>query len=496
MSVLTNEEKLILERLEIPSSKLLDATNLARAQYTVSMTNYDKWIALGTTPCKKFGHRMRVKNGHCLQCNEKNYSPQSLWRQSQALSGQLYIFGSKTGGFLKVSSSLNSNEQLKNMNDFLYAGFSDWVQIVLYEVEEPSQKEFLIEQQLSEFLQTASSQNANNTFQYFDLFRCKFIRIQKTIENLIENSGAKCLSFNKDLADQFNLIDENSGKIVKTGSKQQRDAALKMFAQSLPSLGASRKKNPIFMGHESTSAEEKEVKMEISLKSDHKELNDDKTWETACYYYSDLKKVFNRVKTCNETLSKNFKQRLIKEKSFSSAKEWSEELVKNFLNEQLSGDFELIELAENTMEKDKKLFSELISAVSILGVDSKKAIFEKLIEDFPDYFNEPQEASDKNNQTLNEMTAHQTQSSSDNDYLSEGLKASGIKGGDGEDRIFPQMPKADIKFIPTEEDNESQLIKMRRMQVERAAKADNTKAAFWIIFAGPGIIFFLLYSCS
>ena len=96
-----------LNENKIPLSSVFDATGLSRSKYSPIMEKLEKWIAIGVTPCKKSGHTMRTKLGHCIQCNLLSNS--FLLRHINV--GEIYIAGTKSGHFLKIGTSKNS---LKN----------------------------------------------------------------------------------------------------------------------------------------------------------------------------------------------------------------------------------------------------------------------------------------------------------------------------------------------------------------------------------------------
>ena len=66
---ITKEQLKFLETQKISLDKIFDATGLSKTEYHKSMKEMDKIIAIGVTPCAKFSHSMRTRNGHCVQCN-------------------------------------------------------------------------------------------------------------------------------------------------------------------------------------------------------------------------------------------------------------------------------------------------------------------------------------------------------------------------------------------------------------------------------------------
>ena len=69
---LTVEQLAFLEGQQVPLSRVLDATGLSTKVMKAQMRYFGHWVAFGTAPCGAFGHTMKLRSGHCFQCNPKN----------------------------------------------------------------------------------------------------------------------------------------------------------------------------------------------------------------------------------------------------------------------------------------------------------------------------------------------------------------------------------------------------------------------------------------
>ncbi len=74
MAKLNKQEINFLIEMEVPLEKTFDATEYSAAYYKSIMRRQDLWGAYGVTPCSAFGHQLRTRAGHCLQCNTSTIS--------------------------------------------------------------------------------------------------------------------------------------------------------------------------------------------------------------------------------------------------------------------------------------------------------------------------------------------------------------------------------------------------------------------------------------
>jgi len=66
---LSKIEKEFIDTYKIPSSALFNAEGIRRKDYEIICKGKDIPFVYNTTPCKKHGHRLRTRRGHCMICN-------------------------------------------------------------------------------------------------------------------------------------------------------------------------------------------------------------------------------------------------------------------------------------------------------------------------------------------------------------------------------------------------------------------------------------------
>jgi hypothetical protein len=143
MARLTKEQKVFLDRHNIPLSWVFDASGLARREYSEIMRGEDKYFAYGVTECLN-GHTLRNRRGGCIQCN-----PASIAYQMQHYrSSCVYIAGSMASRLIKVGTSSEPNNRLYIANLDGYANSYDWQLLFLIHVQQAGKIESDVQSKL------------------------------------------------------------------------------------------------------------------------------------------------------------------------------------------------------------------------------------------------------------------------------------------------------------------------------------------------------------
>lgn len=120
--MLTAAELSFLEAKKIPLERTFDATGLPKPAYQAQMRANDLWVAYGTTPCRRYGHRLRTRAGHCLQCNPMNLS----FQKRHNAAGMVYVAYSGAVRLVKIGVGESAHRRVALLNEEQYAGASDW----------------------------------------------------------------------------------------------------------------------------------------------------------------------------------------------------------------------------------------------------------------------------------------------------------------------------------------------------------------------------------
>lgn len=168
MSELNHEQLEFFNHHKIPLSQVFDATGLRHKQYKTIMHQLGMIVAFGVTPCKKAGHTLRDKNGHCIQCGTHNLS--FIRRFDKA--GTVYVATSNNGGLTKIGTTQDIEERVNSLNAHEYGGCSDWeIQFSIY-CEKAGRVELLAQQELSEYRISGSYEKQGKFVDCHELFDC------------------------------------------------------------------------------------------------------------------------------------------------------------------------------------------------------------------------------------------------------------------------------------------------------------------------------------
>ena len=169
---LTKQQKNFLLRHDVPLSRVFDATRVGpkKTDYGSVMSKLELWVAYNVTPCKKFGHTLRIRSGHCLQCRPANLHHLKL----HDMGGEVYVAYSSGGRFVKVGTSNNPNIRIRGLNGLSYGGVSDWEIKYSSYTEKAGKVEFFAQESLASYrVDDLTYLDKGRRIECLELFRCK-----------------------------------------------------------------------------------------------------------------------------------------------------------------------------------------------------------------------------------------------------------------------------------------------------------------------------------
>lgn len=122
MAELTNEQIRFLKEQKIDPKFVFNAEGLNRTQYRAIMKDLNKLVAYNTPPCKKEGHTLKTRSGHCCQCNTAVLG----FQKRNDSAGIVYIAGSLKSRIIKVGFTKAVEIRSISLNYTKYAGCNDW----------------------------------------------------------------------------------------------------------------------------------------------------------------------------------------------------------------------------------------------------------------------------------------------------------------------------------------------------------------------------------
>lgn len=237
MPDLTNDQSNFLKINQIPLSAIYDASGLRRAEYSSVMKELGKWVAIGVTPCKKHGHTMRTRKGHCMQCSPLAH----VFLKRHIDVGEVYIAGSKQGKFLKIGTTNNHANREATLNSYGYGGVNDWQMIIAFQAKNAGLVEYEAQKIIHHFSYPAKYKKDGRVIDCLEIFRCRYSRAKNSlIKNL--NYTKTPIFCSNELEFYFEKIGEQSGNFERKGNDRSNTAKKLETSKSIASLDFKNQK--------------------------------------------------------------------------------------------------------------------------------------------------------------------------------------------------------------------------------------------------------------
>lgn len=168
MALLTTEQQLFLEHQRIPLSRVFDASGMSKSEYQREMGELEMVVACGVSPCKKAGHTLRTRGGHCAQCNTHALAFVMRWDDR----AEIYVAYSSQEQLTKIGVAKDHRERLRTLNDHGYGGVIDWIVHFCCDTDNAGKVEFMVQQTLNQHRVTRSYSRTGKTIDCQELFAC------------------------------------------------------------------------------------------------------------------------------------------------------------------------------------------------------------------------------------------------------------------------------------------------------------------------------------
>jgi len=113
-----------------------------------------------------------------------------------------------------------------------------------------------------------------------------------------------------------------------------------------------------------------------------------KSWDFACEYHPELLELYNNLRVLDSQTAFLFMAVIVEQKLYHQARDLVKYLQNEFLISKFSNDKEIQDLATYAIiAGELKFAQQLNKALKILGPESKKQIYKKLVKDFPSFAN-------------------------------------------------------------------------------------------------------------
>ena len=165
----------------------MDAREMSPAERKVATDQNGKKFIIGV-PCRAAGHRLRTKAGACIQCKPEKIAHQL--RSSQP--GIVYIAGSQSLGAIKIGSTNDVDDRIKQANAQSYGGTKDWELLFHVKVGAKGKIEDHIKQKLNTARIAATYFKNGREQQATEIFRVDFKTAQNAVAAAIQRLKIAC----------------------------------------------------------------------------------------------------------------------------------------------------------------------------------------------------------------------------------------------------------------------------------------------------------------
>lgn len=165
---LSDDQFEFLRHHEISPSHVFDATGLTRARCAEVMSALGMVVAIGVSPCRKAGHTLRSRHGHCVMCGTHNLAFQNRFDES----GEVYVAYSPKEALVKVGTSKYSRARMANLNSYGYGGASDWNIESIHICDKAGRVEFFAQSLLAPHRVSRTYWKTSSTVECNELFVC------------------------------------------------------------------------------------------------------------------------------------------------------------------------------------------------------------------------------------------------------------------------------------------------------------------------------------
>lgn len=179
--VLKPSELAFLRRQNLTADDVFDARGKSQAYWFEAIKEAGKTVALGS-PCKKSGHRLRSRKGHCVQCDTSKLAFAGRYDTKQ----YLYIAGSLHARLIKIGVCKDLLQRNKQICTERHGDARDWEIIYAVEIDRAGEIEARVLDRLGQF--AIQSHYWKNGFlqQSIELRRCSISQAMEAMTTEID----------------------------------------------------------------------------------------------------------------------------------------------------------------------------------------------------------------------------------------------------------------------------------------------------------------------
>ena len=178
MAGLTSDQIIFLKEQDIHLKYVFDAEGLSKSEYRVIMKELNKQFAYNVSPCRKKGHTLKTRSGHCCQCNTARIG----FQKRNDSAGIVYIAGTLTGELIKIGFSKAVEVRAESLIRTKYAGFNDWKILYALKSENAGRIETKSNSLLHDYAFSADYEHDGHWQDSSETYHCAYSKAKQFVE--------------------------------------------------------------------------------------------------------------------------------------------------------------------------------------------------------------------------------------------------------------------------------------------------------------------------
>ena len=177
MSRLTPKQLYFLKKHNVDLKYVFNANGMSKSEYRQIMKELNKYVAFNVIACRKSGHTLRTRTGHCIQCDTARLA----FMKRHVSEGIIYIAGSKEGEIMKVGYSKAVEVRQESLNRTQYAGYKDWVILFAIVSEDAGKIESMANMTLSKYAYKLDYYHNGEWQDSSETYTCTFAKAKESV---------------------------------------------------------------------------------------------------------------------------------------------------------------------------------------------------------------------------------------------------------------------------------------------------------------------------
>lgn len=140
----------------------------------------NKCVVIGS-PCRKAGHRLRSRAGHCVQCDTSKLA----YERRYDANSYVYVAGSLDKCWIKIGTATDIDQRLRSLKSSGYGGADDWAMLLHFKIKNAGRIEHEMQSLLSHYGSNQRYIKQGQEVDVLEIFCCSFDKAYEALNKTI-----------------------------------------------------------------------------------------------------------------------------------------------------------------------------------------------------------------------------------------------------------------------------------------------------------------------